>query len=326
MTRSQEPLASAAESNWFAPRTGIAQAGDLILLLMADLKRYVFKLTPTGRLHTHRGVYEHREIIGTPYGGAVTSQLDAEALVLEPGLGDMIRHLKRGTQIIYPKDAAYLVHRLNLRAGATVLEAGTGSGGLTAALAWAVAPQGRVYTYEVREDNYRMARNNLERVALLPYVEMHLRGIEDGFLQHDADALFLDVREPWLYMSQVRAGLRSGGFFASLVPTANQVSELLVALEGAGFADIGVEELLLRRYKPVPERLRPEDEMVAHTGYLVFARLIAATLDPRQWISKERRRYQGRLQAQQRIADAEAERAAREAAGGRKYPPMPLPG
>lgn len=313
------------KTNAEAQTMKVARAGDLVMLLTSDLKRYVIKLTPDGTLHTHRGVYRHSEIIGAPFGSALQSQTDAEALILEPSLPDVIAHLKRGTQIIYPKDAAYIIHRLSLRAGSRVVEAGTGSGGLTAALAWSVAPTGRIYTYELREDNYRVARNNLERAGMLPYVEMHLQGIAEGFRQRNVDALFLDVREPHHYMAQVRGALRSGGFFAALVPTVNQVSDLLVALESSGFADIAVEELLLRAYKPVPERLRPQDNMVGHTGYLIFARLIHAALDPRQWMTKERRRFQARRQARQRIAEADAAREARIAAGGKKYPPMPLP-
>ena len=145
------------------------------------------------------------------------------------------------------------------------------------------------------------------------------------FFRRDADALFLDVREPWQYLQQVRAALRAGGYFAALLPTTNQVSKLLVGLEASGFVDTAVEEILLRQSEPVPERLRPQDEMVAHTGYLIFARIIEAGLDPRQWIPKERRRYQARQIAQQRVAEAEAARLNREASGGPKYPPMPLP-
>ena len=93
---------------------------------------------------------------------------------MEPSLHDLMTHLKRVTQIIYPKDAAWLVHRLNLHAGSRVIEAGTGSGGLTTALAWAVAPQGSVYSYEARPDIHGMARTSLERVGLLPFVQLHL--------------------------------------------------------------------------------------------------------------------------------------------------------
>lgn len=317
-----------AASGWFAPSRPQAGYGDLALILLNDDKRYLVKLEPRQRLDTHLGIFAHDELVGLDWGALVRSQAGHQALLLEPSLEDLIRHLKRGTQIIYPKDAVYLVHRLNLHAGSRVIEAGTGSGGLTAALAWAVAPTGRVYTYEVEAENFHLARRNLERVALLPYVEMHLRSISSGFSQSGVDALFLDVRDPWRFLGQARAALRRGGFFAALLPTMNQVVSLLTGFEQNGFADVTVEEVLVRAYKPVPERLRPEDEMVAHTGYLIAARLVQETLDPTIWMSKERRRYLARQQAKEKQAAAEAARAARgdEEGPPRKYPRLPLPG
>ena len=321
----QEKSASPA-SSWFKPRSTIIEAGDLMLLVTTDHKRYLLTLQPSQRLHTHVGIYDHDQMLGQTPGATVLSTMGYPALVLEPSLTDLIQHLKRGSQIIYPKDAAYLVHRLNLRAGCHVVEAGTGSGALTTALAWAVAPTGVVFTYEVRTEAYHLARNNLERVGLLPYVQMFQRSIDDGFLQTNADALFLDVREPWHYLEQARGALRPGGFFASLVPTTNQVSELLFALEKHSFADIAVEELLLRSYKPVPDRLRPEDNMAGHTGYLIFARSIANTVDAVRWHAKERQRYRARQKAGEELAAAQERRDADRASGGLKYPPLPLPG
>ncbi len=93
------------------------------------------------------------------------------------------------------------------------------------------------------------------------------------------DALFLDVREPWQFLAQAHAALKGSGAFGSLVPTTNQVSELLQEMERlGGWADIEVLEILTRHYKPVAERLRPVDRMVAHTGYLIFARAIMSNL------------------------------------------------
>lgn len=320
---SQEKAAPA--SSWFKPRSTLIEAGDLMLLVTTDHKRYLLTLQPHRQHHTHVGIYDHDQMLGQTPGATVHSTMGYPALVLEPSLTDLIQHLKRGSQIIYPKDAAYLVHRLNLRAGCHVVEAGTGSGGLTTALAWAVAPTGVVFTYEVRAEAYNLARNNLERVGLLPYVKMFQRSIDDGFLQTNADALFLDVREPWHYLEQARTALRPGGFFASLVPTTNQVSELLSALEQHSFADIAVEELLLRSYKPVPDRLRPEDSMAAHTGYLIFARSIADSVDAARWHAKERQRYRSRQKAGEELAAAQVQRDADRASGGLKYPPLPLP-
>ncbi len=316
---------TAPVSSWFRPRSAVIEAGDLFLLVTTDHKRYLITLQPNQKLHTHVGIYEHNQMLGQPPGATVISTMAHPALVLEPGLTDLIQHLKRGTQIIYPKDAAYIVHRLSLRAGSRVIEAGTGSGGLTTALAWAVAPTGLIYTYETRQETHNLARRNLERVGLWPYVQMFQRSIEEGFLQTDVDALFLDVREPWHFLDQVRMALRPGGFFASLVPTTNQVSELLYALERNSFADIAVEELLLRHYKPVPDRLRPEDTMAAHTGFLIFARSIATTVDATRWHAKERQRYRSRVKADEEIAAAQAQRTIDRENGGLKYPPMPLP-
>ena len=87
-----------------------------------------------------------------------------------------------------------------------------------------------------------------------------------------ADALFLDVRTPWDHLEAAAAVVRPGAPVGFLLPTTNQISELLAALEDSPFEDVEVLEILVRRYKPVPERLRPEDRMVAHTGFLVFAR------------------------------------------------------
>jgi len=172
--------------------------------------------------------------------------------------------------------------RLNCFPGRRVVEAGTGSGGLTLALARSVMPTGRVYSYDERSRMLDMARRNLQRSGLLPYVELRERDVRQGFDEQQADACFLDLREPWDCLAQVRAALKPGGFFGSILPTTNQVSDLLEALERHGFVEIIVEELLLRSYKPVPQRLRPVDRMVAHTGYLVFARVIEPS-DAEAW-------------------------------------------
>jgi tRNA (adenine57-N1/adenine58-N1)-methyltransferase len=180
--------------------------------------------------------------------------------------------VRRHTQIIYPKEAGYLLLKMNLYSGQRVIEAGSGSGALTLAMARAVMPNGRVYSYESRPEMQRNAIRNLQRVGLTDYVDFRIRDIAEGFEESGVDALFLDVRTPWDYLAQARQALKGGGFFGALVPTTNQVSDLVAGLERHNFGNIEVEEMLLRAYKPVPERLRPADTMVGHTGYLLFAR------------------------------------------------------
>lgn len=271
----------------------VAAEGDLILMVAEDGKRVLVKLERGGQWHTHRGLVRHDDILDRPLGRMVVTQLGHAFLVLEPSTHDLIRYIKRSTQIIFPKDAAYIIQRLNLFPGRRVVEAGTGSGGLTIALARAVMPHGRVFSYEERQKMSNLAARNLERARVQDYVDLKVQDVSEGFAEREVDACFLDLREPWLHLAHARATLKDGGFFGSLVPTTNQVSALLQGLEAHGFADLAVEELLLRGYKPVAERLRPADRMVAHTGYLVFARKVS--LEPGEaWRITDAKRYRAR--------------------------------
>ncbi|GAB4411456.1 MAG: tRNA (adenine-N1)-methyltransferase [Anaerolineales bacterium] len=251
-----------------------AREGDVVLFISKDRKRYLVRLTQDGALHTKHGVIPHGDIIGQPLGRKVLTHLGVPFLVLEPSTEDLVLELKRATQIMFPKDIGYTLVKLGVQSGSRVVEAGTGSGGLTLALARVVGPQGRVYSYESNPQALALARKNLESLGLLDRVELKERDIAAGFDETDVDALFLDVRHPWEYLAQARAALKQGGFFGAIVPTTNQVSQLLEGLAEFAFAYVQVEELFVREYKTVPGRLRPMDRMVAHTGYLIFARKV----------------------------------------------------
>lgn len=301
----------------------LTKAGDLVLLVSAGGKRNLLRLEPGRQFHSHLGTTRHDDLLNLPYGTTVQSHLGHALLLLEPSLDDRMTRIKRNTQIIYPKDAAMIVQRLSLRAGSRVIEAGTGSGALAIALAWAVAPTGRVYSYEIREEHLRVARRNLTQMGLLQYVDLYHASILDGFAQTSVDALVLDVRTPWLFVDKAHTALRPGSFFAALVPTTNQVTQLLAELEKGGFADIGVEEILVRKYKPVPDRLRPDDSMVGHTGFLISARPVVDPSEPRRWLSQERKRYEARKALEERIADEELRRAQELAEGQHAKPKLP---
>ncbi|CAG0935712.1 tRNA (adenine(58)-N(1))-methyltransferase TrmI [Thermoflexales bacterium] len=250
----------------------LIQPNDTALFMSRDHKRYLIRLLVDGELHTHRGIIKHNDCIGGVWGREMKTHLGYPFLLLDPSTADLIQDIKRTTQIIFPKDVGYILLKLSIHPGVTVLEAGTGSGGLTLALARAALPGGHVISYEVRPDMQNLARKNLERVGLLEQVEFKLKDIAEGFDEDGVDAVFLDVPEPANYLGVASRALRSGGFFGTLVPTTNQISRLLDRISAYPFGLIEVEELMLRGYKTVPERLRPLDRMIGHTGYLLFAR------------------------------------------------------
>lgn len=251
-----------------------ARDGDLVQLLGKRHKSHIIRLKAGTVFQTHRGELQHDDIIGKPWGTRLVSHTGSPFFLMRPGLSDLIKQTKRNTQIMYPKDIGYIVMVMGIGPGVRVLEAGTGSGALTTAFAFFVGDEGKVISYERREQMQNLARKNLNNLELLDRVELKSGDILDGFAERDLDAIFLDIPNPYDYIPQVKASLKLGGFFGTILPTTNQVSRMLPALHAENFAFIEVCEVLLRFYKPDYERLRPTDRMVAHTGYLVFARSV----------------------------------------------------
>ena len=258
-----------------------AQDGDLAQLVGLTHKHFIITLKAGGDFQSHRGVLKHDDLIGKPWGSQIFSHTGAPFFLLQPSMSDILNELPRNTQILYPKDIGYILIQMGISEGQTVLEAGTGSGSMTISMATAVGPNGRIVSYEKTPDTQNLAKKNLQRIGLASRVDFKLRDIQEGFDETDADAFFLDVQNPYDYIQQVRATLKPGGFFGTLVPTYNQVEKVLYALKKHNFAFVEVCELMLRYYKTNPARLRPTDRMVAHTGYLIFGRKIEPSEDPR---------------------------------------------
>ncbi|MBN2304960.1 MAG: tRNA (adenine-N1)-methyltransferase [Anaerolineae bacterium] len=250
------------------------QYGDLVLLMGKDRRSFIRIVTAGQRFECHFGFIEFDELVGTPYGAQVPTQIGHKLFVLVPNLDDVITNLKREGQIIFPKDLGYIALKLGIRPGISVIEAGTGSGALTSMLALLVGEEGHVYSYERRPRMQTRAQSNIRRLGLEHRVTFHEHDIADGFIERDAHALFLDVREPWLYLDHAREALRGGGFFGAIVPTINQVIQLAESLYSGPWFMLAIEELIRREYKTIPERIRPDDQMVGHTGFLIFARAV----------------------------------------------------
>ncbi len=251
-----------------------AQVGDIAQLISAQNKRFIFRIVPDGKFETHRGYISHNDLIGKPWGTRVLSHMGSPFVLLQPSLADILVETRRNTQIMYPKDIGFILVAMDIGPGKHILEAGTGSGSFTTALAYAVGQQGRVTTYESRQEFQNLAQKNLDRLGLADRVDFKLRDIVEGFDEKNVDAVFLDLPNPQDYLLQAKEALKPGGHLGCILPTTNQVSTLLVALRRSNFAFIEVCEVLVRYYKPIADRLRPADRMIAHTGYLVFARSV----------------------------------------------------
>ncbi len=259
-----------------------AREGDLVELTGIRKGYFIFRIEKGKELQTHRGIIAHDDLIGKEWGSEILSHMDKPFYLYPVTLSGMIKNTRRNTQILYPKDIGYILITLGIGPGSTVIEAGSGSGGLTQALAFYVGDSGHVYSYECRQQMIDLAKKNLTLIGLQDRVDFKMRDIIEGFDEENIDAMFLDLPTPQDYIQQVKKALRPGGSLGCILPTANQVIRLLNALRRNDFSFIDVCEIMLRYYQPEENRFRPTDRMVAHTGYLIFARSIKAKGDRKE--------------------------------------------
>lgn len=236
-------------------------------------RTFLFILTPGAAFHSHRGIIHHDEIAGLPEGSAVRSSLGYLFFAFRPKVAERMMKVRRKTQIVYPKDAGWLVLALDLFPGARVIEMGTGSGAFTILLAQLVGPTGRVYTFDRSEEFLANALENLGRLGVVERVEAQVLSAGKPFPVAEVDAVFLDLPTPWEAIPAAREALAPGRPLALIVPTAEQLKASVLSLEAHGFVGIEAVELLERRML-VRERegVRPRERMVGFTGYLASGR------------------------------------------------------
>jgi len=197
-----------------------------------------------------------------------------EAVALQPTVIDHLETLERKAQIVLPKDAAYIILHCGIHSGSVVVEGGSGSGALTVALAHAVLPDGKVISYDVREEHQAVARRNVEAAKLSDVVQFRIGDVSEEIEERDLDAIVLDIPEPWTAFPNVAAALRVGGHIAAYMPTTNQLERTVNALREAGFAEVEAVELILREMVVGEGGVRPSFDMLGHTGYIVIARWV----------------------------------------------------
>jgi len=246
--------------------------GSDILLYLNRKRTYLVKVERGKSFHTHKGFIQLDSLIDKQYGTRTLSNLGVEFVALKPTLRDHIFKTLRKTQITYPKDIALIIMFSGIGPGSRVVEAGTGTGALTTALAHYVKPTGRVHSYEIRPEFTATALKNLKRAGVSDCVELKNEDVTQGIDETDVDAVILDLATPWLVIPHAYKALKGSGTLVSFSPTIDQVVKTAEALEENGFVDIETIECLTRRMQVERGKTRPETLMTGHTGYVTSAR------------------------------------------------------
>jgi tRNA (adenine57-N1/adenine58-N1)-methyltransferase len=254
------------------------RAGERVVLVDARGRRFLVRLEGGATFHFHGGAVPHDLVLGSGEGTTVHSSTGSPLICFRPRLADFVLKMGRGAQVIYPKDLGPILVYADVFSGARVLEAGSGSGALTLALSRAVGPEGRVVSYETREEFHLVARENAETFfgKLPAWLDLRHGDVRDVAATGETfHRVLLDLPEPWAVLPETAATLLPGGIVCSYLPTTGQVQAVVMALEQAGFAEVETLEVLLRTWHVAPRSVRPDHRMVAHTGFITVARKTA---------------------------------------------------
>lgn len=254
------------------------EPGERILLVDQRGRTYVFAAQAGGTYHTHSGTLAHDLLLGRPEGTRIETSGGMVLTAFRPRFADHVLKMPRAAQVVYPKDLGPIVMYADVHPGARVIEAGTGSGALTIALCRAVGPQGRVVSFEARDEHRIRALDNIEAFFGKVPDQLELRSGDVSEVGTDVrrfDRCVLDLPEPWVPLPPLHAVLEPGAVLCTYLPTTVQLQQLVVALPDGGFLHIESFETLRRTWHVGERSVRPDHRMVGHTGFLSIARRLA---------------------------------------------------
>ena len=244
---------------------------ETIVLIDEKERKYILNTSQKTDKYKGVGVVDPKIFVGREYG----SQFDLgnkKFWVLKPSLMDKIQSLKRRAQIILPKDAAQIIINCSIKPGSKVLEAGIGSGALTVSLASMIAPNGKIISYDNREEFIDHAFKNIKTAELDSLVETKLKDVTEGIDEKNLDAIILDMPNPWDAVKHAFKSLKPGGYLCCYSPLSTQVQKNVEEIKKYNFIEIKTFENIQREIVVSENGMRPSFNMLGHTGYLTFAR------------------------------------------------------
>ena len=252
--------------------------GDRVLLYLDSRRTWLVQVNDDSpSFHTHAGIVDLKSIVGKKFGDAVSTTMNEKIRILKPTILDYIMKSERRTQIVYPKDFAYIATRSGIKSGSLVLECGTGSGALTSFFASLVAPTGFVRTFEERDDFFTVAAKNIQKAAMSAYVKMEKGNLKNATDIEDSiyDLVMLDTGDSWTLLETAHHALKGSGFVFCICPTTNQLENVAAAMDDK-FVDIECLEIMFRRMEARVGKTRPSTRMIGHTCYLASGRKVNA--------------------------------------------------
>ena len=246
---------------------------ETVVLIDENYNKYLISTSSKTDKYKGIGVFDPSILVGKEIGKQF--EIGSKIFwILNPSMHDKLQGLKRKAQIILPRDAAQIIINCSIEPGSKVLEAGIGSGSLTIALASIVSPNGKVISYDNREDFIKHSMKNINKAGLEGLVETKLKDVTEGISEKNLDAVILDIPNPWDAVRHSYESLKPGGYLCTYSPLSTQVENSVKEIKKHNFIEIYTVENIQRKMVVSDKGMRPSFDMLGHTAYLTFARKV----------------------------------------------------
>ena len=251
-----------------------------LIVIESQNKKYLTVIKSDDHFITNDGKISYNDIKSVP--STVISSTGKEFNIYKPTYKEFILLMRRGPQIIYPKDIGSIIVDANINNKSTVLEIGTGSGALTLYLILILGKNGKIFSIDSEKKNQYRANKTIERYISsfaeefeynLELIQSELINFSLNDIVDNIDTIITDVPEPWEFFNNNK--IENNITWVSYLPSISQVDKLTNTLKDNNFKNIEIKENLERYWIIKDKILRPKNEMVGHTGFIVSSRYIS---------------------------------------------------
>ena len=251
---------------------------QLIVIHTPKNNKYLAVVDLTKEFTTNEGKFKFSQIKNIP--SLVKTSTGINFKIYKPSYKEFVLLMKRGPQIIYPKDVAQIVLESNIHNSSKILEIGSGSGALTLYLYTLLKNTGKLYSLDSSKKNQRRADKTISRYIStlseesndINFLNEELINFNYKLLNEDIDSIITDVPEPWEFFKNNK--IQNSINWVSYLPSMTQIMRMNNILKDNQFQDIEIKEVILRDWVVDEKIVRPSSKLVSHTGFLITARYI----------------------------------------------------
>jgi tRNA (adenine57-N1/adenine58-N1)-methyltransferase len=237
-------------------------------VVVSEGKKYFIE-DITRDYHCSEGVVSKSDLQKS--GVIIKSSKGKEFFIFDANFMDSYRGIRKLAQTIPLKDLGFILAESGIDKQSVVVDTGAGSGGCACFIARHVK---KVYTFDINENNLRQTQENVKYFGLKNVVVKKA----DSYTKipaKNADAIILDLPEPWRAIDSADKCLKIGGLIITYCPQITQSQQFINELsKKENYIQIKTVEMVERDWKVEGQVVRPRSLSNIHSGFITVVRKI----------------------------------------------------